>query len=110
MKKLKRQSAARALAFSARGQLGDFRRDPPAKSRSFRLDLNQVTLVQSMLIFSMTLFMYRCPRTGQIVHGHFANDLISSGETYEPVTCTACGSTHLVNQKTGKLLDDLKKG
>ena len=62
-----------------------------------------------MLIFSMTLFMYGCPRTGQIVHGHFANDLISSGETYDRVTCTACGGTHLVNQKTGKLLDELKK-
>jgi len=62
-----------------------------------------------MLIFSMTPFTYRCPRTGQIVHGHLADDLINSGEMYEPVTCTACGGTHLVNQKTGKLLDELKK-
>lgn len=72
----------------------------------FRLDLNQVTLVQSMLIFFMTLFMYRCPRTGQIVHGHFANDLISSGETYEPVTCIACG---VLTSSIRKLLDELKK-
>jgi DNA-directed RNA polymerase subunit RPC12/RpoP len=57
----------------------------------------------------MISFTYRCPRTGQIVHGHVADDLISS-EIYEPVTCTACGGTHLVNQKTGKLLDELKKG
>jgi len=54
----------------------------------------------------MISFTYRCPRTGQIVHGHVADDLISS-EIYEPVTCTACGGTHLVNQKTGKLLDEL---
>jgi hypothetical protein len=55
----------------------------------------------------MMSFTYRCPRTGQIVHGHVADDLISS-EIYEPVA--ACGGTHLVNQKTGKLLDELKKG
>jgi DNA-directed RNA polymerase subunit RPC12/RpoP len=56
----------------------------------------------------MLSFKYRCPRTGQIVHGHVADDLISSGEAYEAVTCTACGGTHLVNQKTGKLLEELR--
>jgi len=55
--------------------------------------------------FLMMSFAYRCPRTGQQVHGHLADDLID-GETYEPVTCTACGGTHLVNPKTGKLLEE----
>ena len=56
----------------------------------------------------MMSFTYRCPGTGQQVHGHFADDLIS-GETYEPVTCLACGSIHLVNPKTGKVLEAAKK-
>jgi hypothetical protein len=56
----------------------------------------------------MTSFTYRCPRTGQIVHGHPADELIN-GETYVPMTCTACGGTHLVNPRTGKTLDHAKK-
>ena len=48
------------------------------------------------------------PRTGQEVHGHFADKLID-GETYELVTCTACGGTHLINPKTGRLLEQAKK-
>ena len=54
------------------------------------------------------MFAYRCPRTGQQVHGYRADDLIG-GETYEPVTCTACGNTHLVNLKTGKLLEEAER-
>jgi hypothetical protein len=50
-----------------------------------------------------------CPRTGQIVHGHVADDLISGGEVYEPVTCIACGGIHLINHKTGKLLEQAAK-
>jgi len=50
-----------------------------------------------------------CPRTGQQVHGHVADDLIGS-ETYEPVTCAACGGTHLVDPKTGRLLEEAKTG
>jgi hypothetical protein len=57
----------------------------------------------------MLSFTYRCPRTGQIVHGHVADDLISGSETYEPVTCTACGGIHLINHKTGKLLEQAAK-
>ena len=58
--------------------------------------------------FLMMSFTYRCPRTGQEVHGHVANELID-GETYELVMCTACGSTHLINPKTGRLLEQAKK-
>jgi hypothetical protein len=57
----------------------------------------------------MLSFKYRCPRTGQIVHGHVADDLISGGETYEPMTCIACGGIHLINHKTGKLLEQAAK-
>ena len=51
---------------------------------------------------------YQCPRTGQKVQGHVA-DLLIDGETYVPVTCTACGGTHLINPKTGRLLEQAKK-
>jgi DNA-directed RNA polymerase subunit RPC12/RpoP len=81
-------------------------RDPPHLIARRRVDLHQRPPVQFMLGLRMISFTYRCPRTGQQVHGHFADDLIS--ETYEPVTCTACGSTHLVNPKTGRLLEEAK--
>lgn len=47
----------------------------------------------------MVPFTYRCPRTGLQVQGWVADDLID-GETYESVTCTACGRAHLVNSKS----------
>jgi hypothetical protein len=28
------------------------------------------------------------------------------GDVYEPVACPACGSLHLINQRTGKMLSD----
>jgi hypothetical protein len=43
---------------------------------------------------------------GQEVHGHIGDDLIGNGDVYEPVACTACGATHLVNPKTGRLLEE----
>jgi hypothetical protein len=55
----------------------------------------------------MLSFTYLCPRTGQYVHGHVANDLIG-GDTYQPVTCSECGHSHLVNLKAGELLEEAK--
>jgi hypothetical protein len=55
----------------------------------------------------MVSFTYRCPRTGLQVQGWAADPLID-GEIYEPVTCTACGRIHLVNQKSGKVLEAAK--
>jgi hypothetical protein len=54
------------------------------------------------------LFTYRCPRTGQQVQGWAAADL-GDGETYEPETCTACGRVHLVNPKSGEVLESAEK-
>jgi ribosomal protein S27E len=58
--------------------------------------------------FFMIAFVYRCPGTGLKVQGHVADDLIGS-DTYEAVTCTACGRVHLVNPKSGKVLEPAKK-
>ena len=53
----------------------------------------------------MIAFLYRCQRTGQQVHGWTAADELADGEIYQPVTCTACGRTHLVSFKSGKVLE-----
>ena len=58
--------------------------------------------------FLMIPFTYRCPRTAQEIHGHVVIELID-GETYELVTCTACGDTHLIDLKMGRLLEQAKK-
>jgi hypothetical protein len=55
----------------------------------------------------MVHFTYRCPRTGQEVHGRIANEL-TDGDVYEPVTCTACGRVHLVSPKSGKVIESAK--
>jgi hypothetical protein len=55
----------------------------------------------------MVQFTCRCPRTGQQVQGRVADEL-TNGETYEPVTCTACGRVHLVSPKSGKVLEFAK--
>ena len=57
----------------------------------------------------MVPFTYRCPRTGQLVQGWASADKLTGGEIYEPVTCTACGWTHLVSPKSGKVLESVKK-
>ena len=44
---------------------------------------------------------------GLNVQGWFADDASGNeGETYEPVTCTACRQVHLVNPKSGRTLGD----
>ena len=82
-------------------------RAPPHLIARRRVDLYQRPPVQFMLGLRMVSFKYRCPRTGQQVHGHVADGLID-GDAYEPVICTACGATHLVNPKTGRLLEEAK--
>ena len=55
----------------------------------------------------MATFLYRCPATGLRVQGWVADDPTENdGETYEALTCTACGRMHAVNPKTGKLLGE----
>ena len=61
-----------------------------------------------LIIIPMIAFVYRCPATGLKVQGHIAHDLIDS-EAYEPVTCIACGRVHLVNPKSGKVIEPAKK-
>jgi len=53
----------------------------------------------------MATVIYRCPKTGQNVQSWFADDVSEDiSDTFETVTCAACGGVHLVNPKTGKTL------
>jgi hypothetical protein len=50
----------------------------------------------------------RHQRNGVHFQGWIADEPMS-GEAYEPVTCTACGRVHLINPKTGKILESAKE-
>jgi hypothetical protein len=53
----------------------------------------------------MAPFVFRCPNTGYSVQGWIADDPTEGGaETYEPIICTLCTRTHMVNPSTGKVL------
>jgi hypothetical protein len=53
----------------------------------------------------MAPFLYRCPNTSRLVQGRSADDASEGeGETYETVTCAACGQMHLLKHATGKVL------
>ena len=52
----------------------------------------------------MPPFLYRCPNTGDNVQAWAEDDPADESLTYIQVTCLACAQSHLVNQKTGKVL------
>ena len=53
----------------------------------------------------MATLVYRCPTTGYLVQGWFADNGFQDGaDVYEPITCFACGRLHNVDPKTGKVL------
>ncbi len=54
----------------------------------------------------MVTFLYRCPSTGYQVQGWVDDNPTNDIETYQPVTCLACGLVHLINPKTGKTPTD----
>lgn len=55
----------------------------------------------------MPAFLFRCPKTGLRVQGWTADDPSeSTDDTFDSVTCHACGQVHLVNPKTGKTVGD----
>jgi hypothetical protein len=59
--------------------------------------------LRSFLI-TMPLFLYRCPNIGLRVQGFSADDVAVDTHTYEPVVCTACKQTHLINPATDFVL------
>jgi hypothetical protein len=67
-------------------------------------DNSQSKRGQIVLIARMAPFLFRCPTSGFMVQGYAEDD--SPGhqddDVFEIVACHACGSTHLVNPKTGR--------
>ena len=51
----------------------------------------------------MRIFLFQCPATGLKVQG-FTAEAVENGdrETYEAVSCLACGQAHFVDPKTRK--------
>jgi hypothetical protein len=54
----------------------------------------------------MARYCYCCPAAGVNVEGFTASDLADENTGYEIVACLACTSTHMVNPRTGKVLDE----
>jgi hypothetical protein len=54
----------------------------------------------------MSAYCYRCPNTGQTVQGWSATAIDPDERKFEAVTCLACGTVHLVNTVTGKVLGE----
>ena len=54
----------------------------------------------------MACYCYCCPAAGVNVEGFTASDLASENTGYEIVACLACTSTHMVNPRTGKVLNE----
>jgi hypothetical protein len=53
----------------------------------------------------MPTFLFRCPKTGLRVQGWIADEpTIADDDSFEPITCHACGQVHLFNPKTGRIL------
>ena len=57
-----------------------------------------------LIFLPMGGFLFRCPNTGRLVQGWSADDVQSSENSYELVSCLACTQLHFVNRATGKVL------
>ena len=55
-----------------------------------------------VIINAMIGFLFR--NTGQLVQGWSADDVQSSENSYESVSCLACTQLHFVNRETGRVL------
>jgi hypothetical protein len=67
------------------------------------IDLPQFARAKSCDAHSCRPFLYRCPITGLNVQGFIAEEIRDDPKTFEAVTCTVCGRTHLINLKTGRV-------
>jgi hypothetical protein len=83
------------------------RRDSAARKSRFALGQSAWPSVRIKCI--MEVFLFRCPNTGLMVQGWVADDPPASDDnTYESITCTACGRLHLINPKTRRVLGGSK--
>jgi hypothetical protein len=54
---------------------------------------------------TMANILFRCPATGLNVQHQLDDDTDVSGEEYEAVRCLLCTKVHLINRRTGELLN-----
>ena len=55
----------------------------------------------------MATFVFRCPNTGLNVQGWSAEEIPhDEPDTYETITCTACGQLHWLNRASSRVLGD----
>jgi hypothetical protein len=66
-----------------------------------------VRIADFLKLSSMATFLCRCRATGYQVQGWVDDNPTNDVEAYQPVTCLACGSVHLINPKTGKTPTDV---
>jgi hypothetical protein len=58
----------------------------------------------------MTVFVYRCPNTGQQVQGWTDDPPVADDpEAYQSVNCSACSRSHWVNPRTRRVLSPMDK-
>jgi RNase P subunit RPR2 len=58
----------------------------------------------------MDSLVFRCTKTGSNVQVRLEESTVPDrADSYEAVTCLACGRVHLVNKTTGKTLSDKEK-
>jgi len=58
----------------------------------------------------MDNLVFRCTKTGANVQVWLKESAMPDrADSYEAVTCPACGRVHLVNKTTGKTLSDKEK-
>jgi hypothetical protein len=57
------------------------------------------------------IFIFKCPNTGYKVQSWVSDEGVEErpDDDYETLTCHACGRTHLVNPKSGKVLGSLTR-
>jgi len=67
------------------------------------LALYQIEISNGTTVLAMGAFLFRCPNTGQHVHGWAAEEVDASDDQYDGITCTACQAVHFVNPATGKV-------
>jgi hypothetical protein len=54
----------------------------------------------------MAMFVFRCPNTGLHVQGWSPDEIPVEPNTFETITCTACGQLRFVSPATGRALGD----
>jgi hypothetical protein len=75
-----------------------------------QLSPSQSVVMKGHLAHAMTIFVYRCPKTGKQVQ-EWTDDppVADDPDAYQLVECIACSLPHWVNPRTGRVLEPTSK-